>query len=423
MKNESTKPSIGQIILWLLAGFGIVLILYRFVMGLGAVTNLSDGYPWGLWIGFDILAGGALAAGGFVMAGTVYLFGGRRFYPLARTAILTAFLGYLLYIFGLCVDLGRPWNIWSAIFFWNRTSPMFEISWCVMLYTTVLLLEFLPVIFKRYRMEKLHTYWNSFVPLLIIVMLGLFTLAMTYSFKWTLIIVLVLLAWEMAMRTGLMPRDKQMPILLIMAGVMISILYQSALGSLFLIVPLKLHALWHTPILPFLFLFSAIMTAPAMVSFETLMSEKTLGHKAHFNLLTSLVKVMPYLLSFYLLLKIADLVVRGAVINAFMLNWQAFSWWLEITIGVIVPLILFLMPEVRSTRQGIFWSSILVVVGLIWNRLNVSVVGIIVEEWPTYYPLWSEIFITIGIISIGLIVFKWAVENLPIYESETMPNI
>lgn len=233
MKIELTKPSIGQTILWLLAGFGIVLVLYRFVMGLGAVTNLSDGYPWGLWIGFDIMAGGALAAGGFVMAGTVYLFGGRRFHILARTAILTAFLGYLLYIFGLCVDLSRPWNIWAAIFFWNNDSPMFEVSWCVMLYTTVLLLEFLPVVFEKYRIERFQTYCKSFVPWLIIVMLGLFTLAMTYSFIWVFVIVLVLLAWEIAMRTGVMPRDKQMPILLIMAGVMISTMYQASLGSLF----------------------------------------------------------------------------------------------------------------------------------------------------------------------------------------------
>lgn len=423
MKIELTKPSIGQTILWLLAGFGIVLVLYRFVMGLGAVTNLSDGYPWGLWIGFDIMAGGALAAGGFVMAGTVYLFGGRRFHTLARTAILTAFLGYLLYIFGLFVDLGRPWNIWAAIFFWNHDSPMFEVSWCVMLYTTVLLLEFLPVVFEKYRMERFQTYWKSFVPWLIIVMLGLFTLAMTYSFIWVLIIVLVLLAWEIAMRTGVMPRDKQMPILLIMAGVMISTMYQASLGSLFLVVPHKLHALWYTPILPLLLLFSAIMTAPAMVTFETLMSENMLKHKANFNLLTSLARVMPYLLGFYLLLKVADLVVRGAVIEAFMLNGQAVSWWMEITIGIIVPLILFLTPEVRSTRRGLLWSSILVVVGLVWNRLNVAVVGIIVQEWETYYPLWSEIFITVGIISIGLIIFKLAVENLPIYASETTSSV
>ena len=153
------------------------------------------------------------------------------------------------------------------------------------------------------------------------------------------------------------------------------------------------------------------------------MSKNMLKHKANFNLLTSLARVMPYLLGFYLLLKVADLVVRGAVIEAFMLNGQAVSWWMEITIGIIVPLILFLTPEIRSTRRGLLWSSILVVVGLVWNRLNVAVVGIIVQEWETYYPLWSEIFITVGIISIGLIIFKLAVENLPIYASETTSSV
>jgi len=419
MKNICAKLSIGQTILWFFAGFGIILILYRFLMGLGAVTNLSDGYPWGLWIGFDVLAGIALAAGGFVMAGTVHLFGGQKFHILSRSAILTAFLGYLLFIFALCVDLGRPWNFWKIIFSWNHESPMFEVAWCVMLYTTVLLIELLPVVFKKFHLDKLHTYWNLLTPWLIIAMLGFFTLAMTYSFIWTLIIILVLLIWEIAMRTGLMPRDKQMPILLIMAGVIFSTMHQSSLGTLFLITPYKLHALWYTPILPILFLISAIMVAPAVVIFESLTSEKTIGHKAPFNLLASLSKSMPYLLGFYLLLKIADLIGSGDVTYVFMLNAQAVSWWLEITLGVIIPLVLYITPEVRNTKGGLLWSSILVIVGLIWNRLNVAVVGFIVEGWKTYYPLWSEIVISIGVISIGIIVFKLAVENLPIYESET----
>src|SRR5512140_439869 len=126
----------------------------RYAMGLGATTNLKDTFPWGLWIGFDILVGVGLAAGGFIIAATVYLFNIERFRPILRPTILTAFLGYLLVIAGLMVDLGRPWAIWHALIYWNTHSVMFEVAWCVMLYTTVLALEFSPVIFERFKLEK-----------------------------------------------------------------------------------------------------------------------------------------------------------------------------------------------------------------------------------------------------------------------------
>jgi len=422
-KDFFSKLSLGGKIVWMLAIFGIILVIYRYAAGLGAATNLSDGYPWGLWIGFDILAGIALAAGGFVMAGTVHLFGGHKYHALSRPAILTALLGYLLFIFGLFFDLGRPWNLWRAIYSWNHASPMFEVAWCVMLYTTVLILEFLPVVFERFKLNKLLELWRTFVPWIIIFMLGMFTLAMSYSLAWALVMVIILLVWEISMLAGWMPRDKQMPILLIMAGVMFSTMHQSSLGSIFLLAPTKLHILWYTPIIPLLFLLSAIMAAPAMVTFEALMSEKILKHKARFDLLSDLAGWMPYLLGFYLLIKIADLLGRNAALQTFTMSPQTISWWLEITIGVILPLILFLSPEIIKTRGGLLWASTLVIVGLVWNRINVAIVGVIVEKWETYYPYWIELFITIGVVAIGLIVFKWAVENLPIYEHDKLSNV
>jgi len=235
--------------------------------------------------------------------------------------------------------------------------------------------------------------------------------------------VIILLVWEISMRAGWMPRDKQMPILLIMAGVMFSTMHQSSLGSIFLLAPTKLHILWYTPIIPLLFLLSAIMAAPAMVTFEALMSEKILKHKARFDLLSDLAGWMPYLLGFYLLIKIADLLGRNAALQTFTMSPQTISWWLEITIGVILPLILFLSPEIIKTRGGLLWASTLVIVGLVWNRINVAIVGVIVEKWETYYPYWIELFITIGVVAIGLIVFKWAVENLPIYEHDKLSNV
>ncbi|MBK6912408.1 MAG: polysulfide reductase NrfD [Ignavibacteriales bacterium] len=289
-----------------------------------------------------------------------------------------------------------------------------------MLYTTVLILEFLPVVLENYKLNKLLELWRAFVPWIIIFMLGMFTLAMSYSLAWALFMVVILLVWEISMRVGWMPRDKQMPILLIMAGVMFSTMHQSSLGSIFLLAPTKLHILWYTPISPLLFLLSAITVGPAMVIFEALMSEKILKHKARFDLLSDLAGWMPYLLSFYLLIKVGDLIGRDAVLAAFAVNVQTVSWWIEITIGVILPLILFLTPEIIKTKSGLLWSSTLVIIGLVWNRINVAIVGIKVEKWESYYPFWTEIFISIGVVSIGLIVFKWAVENLPIYENKTL---
>jgi len=422
VRKEFSKLTTGMKVLWIIAIAGAIVMVYRWVFGLGAVTNLSDGYPWGWWIGFDILAGIALASGGFVMAGTVHLLGREKYHVFVRPAILTALLGYLLFIFGLMVDLGRPWNLYVAIYSWHHESPMFEVAWCVMMYTTVLILEFVPLVFERYSLTKLHNLWRRFVPWVIVIMVSMFTLAMTYSFWWMLIVFVILVTWEVLMMAGIMPRDKQMPILLIMAGVIFSTMHQSSLGSIFLLSEQFIHPLWYTPILPLLFLFSAIMVAPAMVTFESLLSGRVLKHTPKLDLLSDLSRWMPYFLVIYLLAKLGDLMVRGAVSHTLSFNTQAISWWLEMLIGVITPLVLYLTPKIRTSRSGLLWSSSLVVIGLIWNRLNVAVVGMIVAEWETYFPFWAEIFITIGIFAIGLIAFRWAMDNLPIMEHHEAPS-
>ena len=192
-----------------LLAFGVVTIL-RFTQGLGAVTNLSDRFPWGLWIGFDLLCGVGLAAGAFTLTATVHLFNIHRFEPIVRPTLLTGYLGYMFVVLALMFDLGQPWRIWHALIFWNPHSVMFEVAWCVMLYTTVLTLEFSPVIFEALGLEG--------------------------------------------------PRKLILALMtpLVIAGVILSTLHQSSLGSLYLIVPEKLHPLWYTPALPLLFYVSAI---------------------------------------------------------------------------------------------------------------------------------------------------------------------
>ncbi|MCJ7630514.1 MAG: polysulfide reductase NrfD, partial [Longimicrobiales bacterium] len=312
-----------------LGGVGLALIAFRFAFGLGAATNLSDAYPWGLWIGIDVLVGIALAAGGFVITGMVHLFGGGRFRPLARPAILTALLGYLLFVSALVVDLGRPWNMWRALISWNHESPMFEVSWCVMFYTFVLMLEFAPPAFEGLGLRRYLGWWHKGVPYLVVGMLTLFCFAMTGSPRWAALTLFIMLVLELLTRTGSIPRGRQMPLLLIMAGVMLSTLHQSSLGTLFLAVD-HLHPLWYTPMLPLLFLVSAVMVAPAVVILESTLSARVFRLRGESGLLTILAKGMPYVIGLYLVLRLGDILFRQEAFLALTASVAVIWWWLEI---------------------------------------------------------------------------------------------
>ncbi len=419
MREARLQATPDTILIVGLALFGLGLIIYRwFFAGIGGVTNLSDGYPWGFWIGIDILAGIALAAGGFVMAGLVHIFGGKKYHALIRPAILTAFLGYLLFIGSLMVDLGRPWNLYKAIYSWNQASPMFEVAWCVMMYTTVLFLEFVPAVLERLKWDRLMKLFHQVVPFVIIGMITLWTYAMSHSsLAWAGAIFAVLVAWEVFMRLGIMPRDKQMPLLLIMAGIMFSVMHQSSLGTLFLIVD-KLSPLWYSPILPILFLISAVMVAPAMVSFEALATAWAFRRTPETRLLQGLGKAMPYIIGIYLLLRVGDVVVRGAVGGTLTFDFGAFWWWLEIGL-LAFAWVLYTTPEVMERESGIFTASLAVIFSLVVHRVGVSMVGIDVPEYGAYVPAWTEVMITVGILSWGLIAFRLAIHFLPIYEEES----
>jgi formate dehydrogenase iron-sulfur subunit len=403
-----------------LGGLGVVLIAYRFAFGLGAATNLTDGYPWGFWIAIDVLVGIALAGGGFVLAGVVHLFGGRRFHPLARPAILTALLGYVLFISALTVDLGRPWNIWKALYSWNHASPMFEVAWCVMFYTTVLTLEFVPAVLERLRLERLHQWWYRLTPFAVMAMLTMFAFAMTDSVPWTLAVLAILGGWEAAMRAGFMPRDTQMPLLLIMAGVILSTLHQSSLGTLFLIMD-KVHPLWYTPILPLEFFLSAVMVGPAMVIVEALLSARVRQREPELPLLGALGHAMPYLIGSYLVVRVFDLLFRGAVLHAVTLSLESGWWWLETGL-LLTALVLFATPERAAERRGLLRAAALTVGALVVHRTGVALIGMNVPEYDAYVPAWQEVAITAGIASLGLLAFRLATEYLPIYEEEPEPD-
>ena len=396
-----------------LGGVGLALIAFRFFAGLGAATNLSDAYPWGLWIGIDVLVGIALAAGGFVITGLLHLFAQGRFRSLSRPAILTALLGYLLFISALMVDLGRPWHIWRALISWNHESPMFEVSWCVMFYTFVLVLEFVPPVVEALGWRRHLVWWHRSIPFLVIGMLTLFCFAMTQSVRWAALTFSIMSVLEILFRSGIVPRGRQMPLLLIMAGVMLSTLHQSSLGTLFLAVD-HLNPLWYTPILPFLFLASAVMVAPAVVILESTLSARVFRLRGEERLLGILARGMPYLIGIYLVLRVGDVLVRGEVFRATTLSGTAVWWWLEILL-LLGALVLYLMPARTGSRSPIVLPSVLTVGALVAHRVGVSVVGLLVPGVSRYIPAVTELLITVGVFALGLLAFRLAAEYLPIY--------
>jgi Ni/Fe-hydrogenase subunit HybB-like protein len=362
------RPLFWRLVALAILAAGAYATWVRFTQGLGASTNLSDRYPWGLWIGFDILCGVGLAAGGFAITTAVYILHLERLRPIVRPTVLTAFLGYILVVFGLMFDLGRPWNIWRAMVWWNPHSVMFEVAWCVMLYSTVLSLEFAPVVFEK-------------------------------------------LKWHRAVKAA-----KKIVVPLVGLGFILSTLHQSSLGSLYLILPTKLHPLWYSPLLPVLFWFSAVAVGLAMVVFESGLSARAFGHALEFRLLQGVSKVMALFLGIFLFLRFWDLGWRGALGAAFNGGFEAGMFWLEVAL-MAVPLGLVIASRVRERPQALFASSALVVGGFIVNRLNVSTTAL--EAYSgRYFPSWMEVAVTLMIVTIGMIAFALAVRYLPVFHHD-----
>jgi Ni/Fe-hydrogenase subunit HybB-like protein len=377
-KKERRLP-VGTMILALLVVIFLGVAVNRFANGLGAVSNMSDGRAWGLWIPFDLFCGVPLAAGGFTMAAIVYIFNNKKYLPLARPAILTAFIGYLLVVFALLVDLGQPWHIFRMIWNPNIHSPLYEVGWCVMLYNVVLALEFAPAIFEKLR--ELH---------------------------------LPAPTWKIPLRTLHM-----IEIPLIIAGIVISTGHQNSLGSMLLLMGNDLNQLWYTPILPLLFFLHAVCVGPAMVIIEATVSSKVFGHKLDISIFSGLGKILCIPLVIYLLFKVGDVIVAGEVGTLFSGFPANAWWWAEMIIGVVLPLIMFLLPVVQKSRGWLFVSALLVVLGLILNRFNVTLMNLEMRPgYGTYFPTWMEIAVSVGLFSGGMIVIMLANKFLPVMKHD-----
>lgn len=368
--SKTHKITFWNIIGALIIVVGVYSTFLRFTSGLKSVTNLTDEFPWGLWIGFDILCGVGLAAGGFTICALTHVFNIEKFKPLARPAILTAFLGYLLVIFGLMYDLGKPYNIWHALIMWNPRSVMFEVAWCVMLYTTVLFFEFSPIMLEKLKMNK--------------------TLKMI----------------------------KVLSIPIMIAGIILSTLHQSSLGSLYLIVPTKMHPLWYSSLLPIYFYLSAISVGLAMVIFESYLSARAFNKGLEIHLLSKIGFYSSIVLIVYFVTKIVELFVTSKINFLQKFNEASFLYFTEITIGIVIPALILLKKELRESRKWLYISSVLIIAGFLLNRLNVSITALSTAQNISYFPSFYEINITLMLIVIGLFVFKIVAKNFPLFTEE-----
>jgi Ni/Fe-hydrogenase subunit HybB-like protein len=362
------KLTPGRTILYVILMVGIISAAARLFFGLGATTNLNDAYPWGLWISFDILSGVALAGGGFTMAAVIYIFNLKKFEPLLRPAKLSAFIGYMVFVIGLFFDLGQPWRIWHPMVMWNPNSVLFEVSWCVMLYTTVLSIDILIMALERWQKYELIKFFRSIY------------------------------------------------LVFVVAGVMLSTLHQSSLGALYLLMPEKMSDLWATRAIGPLFFVSAVIGGMSVITLESLISSWAYKRKPEIKLLASFSKALGVALLVYFAMKVTDLYARGATVWAD--DAAHFFFYLELFGTVALPAILLTFSEVRNSIKGLYWAAGLSAFGVVLNRFNVSLTSYGGYREFSYFPSAIEIIITLALIAGGILIFDLGTRYLPVYKSE-----
>ncbi|HQF43789.1 MAG TPA: Ni/Fe-hydrogenase cytochrome b subunit [Ignavibacteriaceae bacterium] len=370
------KPTFWKITSVIIVIVGLFSTYFRFTQGLGATTNLQDTVPWGLWIGFDFIGVG-LAAAGFTIAATVHIFNMHKYEPLVRPAILTAFLGYSIVVCLLIVDLGRPEHFYHPLYMWNIHSVMFEITWCLICYSTVLLIEFAPVILEKFNLKA---------PIKILRMISI-------------------------------------PVVIV--GVLFSTLHQSSFGSLYLIVPGKLHPLWYSSLLPVHFYISCIAAGLSMIIFESYLVARGLTKEDGFqntglkmDILSGAAFAVLIALIASLLLKIYDFIDDGKLYLLTVPSMETYLFYLEILLGTIAPIYLLSQKKFREDKKWLYIISICVISGLILNRINVSITGLVASSGVNYFPSFDEISITLMIIVLAIFAFRLVAKNFAVFVTE-----
>jgi Ni/Fe-hydrogenase subunit HybB-like protein len=359
-----TIPFLIGVIVILIAAF---FLAKRLLYGLGPVTGMNDGYPWGLWIAYDVNVGTAFACGGYALAILIYIFNKGEYTPLLKPAILTSMFGYILGGLSVAIDLGRYWNMPNIFLPWygNLHSAMLEVALCITSYCLVLLIEFAPTVLKHFRIKNLEQKLNR--VLFIFVALGL-----------------------------LLPT-----------------MHQSTLGTMMILAGPKLSNLWWSQLLPLFFLLGAILLGYAIVVFETTVSGVAFNNTAELPLLRKLSRFIPWLVGFFLVLRFQDIAAKGAWHLAFQGDVAGNMFLLE-NILLLLSLILLIPAKNRANARTVFWAAFCLLLGAGLYRFNAYLTGFDPGNGWHYFPATGELFITFGIIAVEILGYLWLVKRFPV---------
>jgi Ni/Fe-hydrogenase subunit HybB-like protein len=354
-------------ILWFLAGLGLTVVVARILNGPGSVTYLTDILPWGLWKGGGVIALVAIGGAGFTVAMFVFIFQWDRYRPLVRGAVLLGLLCYMSVAVGLTFDIGIWWRIVFPVWHWQFHSVLFEVAWCIMLYLVVLLFEFGHTLLERYEQDRMLRIMQRFTLVLVI------------------------------------------------AGISLSTLHQSSLGTLFLATPFRLHPLWHTDLLPVLFFVSAMGVGCLTISLVTLFAHGLYNAEPPMNAISGLARISAYLLAAYVVLRLTEIVVSGESSLLVSRSWDTLNFWIEISLSALIPIVFLLRRDYRWSKTAVFWIALMATAGVTLNRVNVAGLATTNLTRSFYFPAWTEWAVTLGILSAGGLVFLFAVDHLGLF--------
>lgn len=402
-------------VLLLLMAFGAISFVARFALGLGGSTNLSDTYPWGLWILFD-LVWIAVAAGAFAMAGVIYVFQRKDLYGLGRSAVLMGLLSYSFVTVTLIADLGLPWHSYALALNAPEHSAMFEVSWCVGLYVTILLLEFLPVPFDYFGYHRAASAWRRWNGAYVAAAVTLFVYMLSRNVLYALgtAIVFGALAWIFRARD-----EHAEPIMLAIAAVTLSTMHQSSLGSLYLLMPNMLAPQWWSPVMPVSFFLSSIAAGTALVIVIDMWIAKGWRRPIEIARLASVGQITFWALLVYLVFRLGDMAIRNQLAGAFA-GGLGLAFAAEIVLGGVLPLILLSRRSLRQRPDVLCVASVLAVGGVAYNRMNVVLFAMTFRgrmPWvapETYVPSIVEWGVSIGLIAATIFLFGLAARLMPV---------
>ncbi len=355
------------VILVVLVAFAVLIMLVRFFFGLGSVTNINDGYPWGIWVVYDVVIGSAFACGGYSVALLVYIFNKGEYHPMVRPALLASLFGYTLAGAGVMLDLGRYWNFWHI--FWpgyaQVNSVMFEVAVCITAYIVVMWIEFSPAFLEKFGMKDVKRKLNKFL------------------------------------------------FLIIALGTLLPSMHQSSLGSLLVVFGYQIHPLWQTMLLPLLYLMTALAIGFAVVIFEACLSSAGFKRPLEMQLLGKLSKVMLWMLAAYLIVRFVDLVVRGAAGSMFELRIETLMFWIENAL-FIAPLVILANPKSRRNPSRLFIAAVCLMLAGFLLRIDSFLVGYETGPGWHYFPSVPEIMVSIGMIALEILGYIALVRYLPV---------